>query len=326
MKNCKTCGNQMGDDARFCTSCGADNGAAEPQQEYQPNTDYQPQPDTTAIPNNNQPMGDGTYYQPGNNYAAAPDSQFQQPPYQQMPYQQPPQKKKISGCGIALIVVGAIVALIIIAFIALTIFGYKILDKYPDILDDPEGFYEEFLGDYDYDYDTDTDNFFYGAEDSATYVNYSANLYIDITDSSMMPASYTEKRSYFGENADNVETFMYDPDTGESILVMLLQGSDEEAKEDLSSFVREIAESVFEGVADYKISDPYTRTIAGNEYTCIDAEDLFVYDDSSTTAEVYTFCFMKKGTQFFEIQFIAYPEETGNTADTMIADYISEAN
>ena len=66
---CGTCGNQMPDDAKFCTACGRSTAGQAPEQPY-PQQPYQQQP----------------YGQPQQPYGQQPYPQ----PYQPQPYYQPP--------------------------------------------------------------------------------------------------------------------------------------------------------------------------------------------------------------------------------------------
>ncbi len=319
MKICKLCGTQLSDDAKFCTTCGADTtkeGAVETdfeaaQRGNDQQGSYYQSPDASGQ--------SGNYYQPGNEYSA-PDSanfnQYQNPSYQPPVVNgKPAKKKKMPAWAIVLIVIACVVVLIIGSLVAVGIWGVNYLDKNPELLNQVESeLSEEGLG---------IDS---GTVDGSVYTNDSLNLKIDLTDSDFRFLNQTEISSLMGsDSAEYTEAYILNEKTSESVLIMKTLGSPTELHQDMNDFVRETADYIYSDTdTPVDISDTYTLAIGGETYTCIDVT-LPGSDDYGGYNTINTMCFYRNGLTFFEIQITTF-DDTQTTAQSLVEQFFTTIN
>ena len=310
MKTCKNCGASINEDSRFCTQCGADTfeSGAEEQTVVNAEASAQPETDHAAAPAQSgevyyQPEGENTvsggeYYQPATDTAAASGSANTYTyavPTDQTPVGKGKKKKSVWAIIVAVIIVLGIVVRVGLG--ALGIFG-EVADKISKISE--------------------------GYETSTAYINSSMNLKIDASKGGLQVLTDSEKKDYFSLNADDYETFLYDFDTDECVYVMIAQGNLAESAQNIKSFVKEVAEYIYEGESNYKIGEIYERDIAGNTFTCVDITQTVEDDPYYGTYQLeQTLCFVKNTTMFLEISITAYPEETGRHTKDIIDMYFT---
>ena len=305
MKTCKNCGASINDDSRFCTQCGADTFADGAQEEpavvaeatAEPETDNAAAPTATEAPaeaEEESTVSAGEYYQPPTENASSTTSAYT---YTVPVDQQPVGKGKKKGRVWAIILSVIVVLGIVIRF------GLGALGIIGDVVSNSATLSK-------------------GMETSTAYINSSINLKIDATKGGMSVLTDAQKRDYFGIDPNDYETFLYDEQTDEYMYVMIAEGNLVEATTNMSKFVTEIAEYIYEGEENYKISDTYEREIAGNTFTCVDisqeVKDAY-YGDYYLEQ---TLCFVKDATMFLEISITTYPEESGNHPQDIINTYI----
>lgn len=313
MKNCKNCGNQMGDDSRFCTKCGHDTSQDAPQNSFN---------SENRVADTQQ--SSGVYYQPGNNYTDNQNSNYAPqysnnniPPYMNIPI---PEKKKTPVWKVIIIVFAVLFTISLISGIIMFIIGMSIIDD-----DDFNGFGLEDIVDFD-----EGEPFTLGLITENSYINESAGFEFAFPSESWTAASDKEIAATVGVGIDEdtgkayqsmygvnsyYDTIVTNNETGENIMILIMDGAVSYLS--LDEFVKQSAQGAIESLEELgytcSVSDEYTIMIAGNEYTCIDLNSE-INDGDMSISMIQTLCFRKSGGSFIDIQFTLFPEENSMEA------------
>lgn len=334
MKICDFCKNEINDDAMFCPVCGAKQESEQPAEQPSLQTDAAPaepfgtaQPETVpfgAAPANqiqpesapfNQPQqpANGTYFTPGANMNANPNTEMFNGG---APVQNVAKSKKGKGGKIALIIIGIIVLLVV----ALIVFGALSGDD-SDVNTDPSAGTSQSAGS-----NSTIDR---GIIDETGYTNASLGLKINNPegwevlagdDMSEFFGFYPNENGEYKDDDGNFYEFVtLNLDTGSNIIVSSVEGNFADALLSEDDFINELA-GEYDG-ANEKTSAPFEKTIGATTYKCIDIDSL---SDGETVRQ--RIIVAKEHKQYLYMVITIFPDYDDVTLDSITENYFSAIN